>query len=592
MFNKVVGFIRRKKRAKEVATIRLPDDDHTPAQSRVSTLVRPEGGWQALGYDDEYRYVIYCWKTGKRRHLRHNDLTPKALRAAVGAAYCEKQYRKLDPKTQEWGVDYQALAEQIVHECDAKGLVSPEGVRSTGFYRDGDELIVHYGHEVRTAEGVEVDVTPTPERIYVAGKRLDVSPDTSWATDEDIRVMTEVLKSFTFSKVEELVLILGWAASRAYGHAVQVHPLVVLDAEPEAGKTTLVGFLCGLLGAQVLRREGIPKRAQVVYGLEDLELTLFFDELEATSSDRRDFGPLEELTRVGFTTCEQPRIARVIGGRVRVFNTPAGVLYSGVGTPELKPATETRAIRIRMVKPADGERASLHELLNPGKRKELLALGRRFRALMLSRWQVMRQAQSVFRDRLLALKHGERTAEKYAVVLAGYVTLTVGSVPSTEEVDAVINETGLGRKEQHVVEPDYDICLRTLLSECIAIRGDGPGARRTETTIGDVVCRIITGPEAERPALSAYVEPYGLRVDHMGGWKLTIASSGQHPRLSGLFRHTNYGCGAWKQALLRRPGAEETVQRFGRKRPTQRAVRFDVPEFVLSADEDDVYPAL
>jgi len=585
----VIDFLKHKV-ASVTKTISLPDDIFTQVISRVSKLIWPEGGWQAAGYDEDYNYVILSRKTGQFRHLKPRDLNPKTIRAVLGAEFCKKYCRRLDPETQQWVEDYRPLFEEIVNECEARGLFSLDGVRGPGFYRDGDELTVNYGYEVRTAEGKEVDVTPTPDRTYVAGKPLDISPDTSSATNEDIHRALEVFNTFAFAKARQLVFTLGWLVSRFYGIALHVHPLLVVEAEPKSGKSTLLTWMIELLGAQALYREGIPAKAQVIYALENTQKALFCDEVGVARDSRRAFKDLEELARIGFTSSLRERITRVIGGILRVFNAPVGVLFAGASTPALTPATESRAIRVQLKEPEVGKPRQLHPLLNPDNREELLGLGRRLRKLMLERWSVMRDAQKVFCNQLLARKHAERTAAKYAVVLAGYVTFTKGAVPTTEEADSLICEVGLERPEEQVVDRDYDVGLNTLMDSNITVQLDVPGARKTHLTIGGVVRRIITAPEAERRSLSAQLEEFGLRVDLLGAWKLTVSAAANHPRLSALFNRSQCAQGAWKEVFLRVPGAVETTQRFGSGKRPQRAVRFDVPGWLLSADDEGENP--
>lgn len=585
----VIDFFKSKV-ASATKKISLPGDIFTQVISRVSKLIWPEGGWQAAGYDEDYNYVILSRKTGQFRRLKPRDFNPKTIRAVLGAEFCKKYCRRLDPETQQWVEDYRPLFEEIVNECDAKGLFSLDGVRGPGFYRDGDELTVNYGYEVRTAEGKEVDVTPTPDRTYVAGKPLDISPDTSSATSEDIHRALEVFNTFPFAKARQLVFVLGWLVSRFYGIALHVHPLLVVEAEPTSGKSTLLKWMIELLGVQALYREGIPAKAQVLFALENTQKTLFCDEVKSSRETRRAFNDLEELARIGFTSSLRERITRVIGGILRVFNAPVGVLFAGASTPSLTPATESRAIRVQLKEPVVGKPRQLHPLLNPDNREELLAVGRRLRKLMLERWPVMRDAQTVFCNQLLARKHAERTSAKYAVVLAGYVTFTKGAVPTTEEADSLICEVGLERPEEQVVERDYDVGLNTLMDSNITVHGTVPGTRTARLTIGGLVRRIITAPEVERRSLSAQLQEFGLRVDLLGTWKLTVSAAAHHPRLSAFFRQGECALGAWKEVLLRVPGAEETVQRIGSGKRPQRAVRFDVPGWLLSADDEGDSP--
>ena len=573
-----------KKSAKQQPTIHFPAYGSTQIAYSVARIVKADGGWKPLGFDRNQNYVVQSFKTGQLVTLNPSDLTPKTLRAVVGAKHCEKFYRVIDPQTGSVKVDYNALIEDIVTSCDKAGLLSPDSVRSTGLCLEGDRLQVHYGNEVRMSDGTPVDITPSPSRVYVAGPSLDFTHDTPCATAEDVQNYLRAVESFSVDTPGGHKLLAGSFVVSNMGAALECRPIFVVDADRASGKTTVVELHTGLSGVQALRREGMPTVAQVLYELEHQQRAVYCDEVEARGSNRQRFEALAELARAGFTQASQPTVGRVIGGKIRYFKTPSCVLFFGISVPGLNPATESRTIRIRLSALSKDAIANPHPLLNFANRQEVGELGKRLRRLLIARYGVLRDSYAVLHERLVAIGHEVRVAMKYAVVLAGWFALTRDAVPASEDVESVICEVGLNTVERSDVTTDSELCLDTLLASRIAVYRDSCGQQlKVLSTIGNVVNSIIAGPAEERSSLCKQLEDFGIRVEQKHDkWKLVVSTFTNHLRLKLLFRGTDWALGGWRAPLLRLPTAAETVQRIGTDSRPQRAVMLDVPNFLMS----------
>lgn len=582
--------IFRKKVAKESATtIEIPECDRTQSTSTVSNsnIIVPGGGWEPVGCDEDGNYIVVSRKTGRLVRFCPQNLNDKNLRAKVGNDYCVEHYLAQDPLTKKAVIDYRGLAEDIVCSCDDRGLFDKNAVRTTGFHREGGELIVHYGSEVCTATGSGIDITPTSRRVYVAGPKMDISVATPCASDADMQKVPEVLSTFCLTPAHQ-ILLTGWYGLTSFGSAVPHRPIAKLPAEFGSGKTTLVQFMVGLHGTQALRRDGIPTLAQVIRAMPDRPRTLYCDEVEARASNRKVMEDFEEVSRIAFTSSDDEGIVRVIGGKTRGFHAPDGVFIAGIGLPEFNLATESRAVTFPLGKLSDEANRNPHWLLRPGSKSKVLELGQRIRRRLLTRWPIMRDSLGVFREVLVDVGHTARHADKYAALLAGYWTFTNERLPSSDEVRGLLQQTALDSVAGEFVEKAYEVCLNTLLGSNMVVHVDVAGNRvKASQSFGEVVRNIITGPAENRVSLASQLEDYGIRVDWREGvWKLMVCSSGIHPRLSHIFRETDVARGGWKSVLLRIPGAIETVQRIGAGQRAQRAVMFDVPDYLKEPDSD------
>lgn len=263
-------------------------NEQRPAQPLLhkQRISNPEGGWEPAGFDDNGHYVILSRKTGQLVTLSPRSLDENTLRAVVGSQYCDQNYAVHDSKLEQDVFSPRSLAGEIRQECDGRGRVDPSRVRSPGFYSDAGQLVVHFGNEVYQANGEPVDTTPG-EALYVSGKSLGFSFNTSTATQEEVRRLEDAVKGFNFQGTFDSVALLGWFVTAVFGAVVENRPILAVTAERGSGKTTLIELLSRLLGPQAFRRDGVPTVAQVIYELENRSAALLVDEFEAKGAKKK-----------------------------------------------------------------------------------------------------------------------------------------------------------------------------------------------------------------------------------------------------------------------------------------------------------------
>ena len=580
---------------KNIFNLFKPSKIRTPelgvaTNSHVANLVVPEGGWVPMGHNQEGSYNVLSLKTGRHVTLCANDLRIDKLRVWLGREAC-KAGTVYDTELQKEVENGKALAEAIAKQCDRLGLFNPEGVRGPGLYRDDNDLVVNFGQQVVSLSGKPVSLERQEEQpVYQSGPDLGFSLDTPRASESDVQSVLRVVGSFGWSRVGDWMMLVGWLVAAFFGTVLAHRPILALTAERGSGKTTLVEFLARLLGAQAIRRDGVPTVAQTIYALEHAPRTLIVDECEARAVKKAALEGFCEILRGGFSNSDSPRIARVIGARVRYFNAPAAALLAGICLPVLDEATETRSFRLNLRPLPEASRVGYEPLLDLSRGAEVAALGKRVRRLLLDRWEVMRKAVEDARAQLIALGHEARFADKYAPLVAGYVALTHKAVASAEQIRAVITEMNLGVPESVLVERDAEACLNVLLRRKVTMyRVVDGGKEKVYMRICEVLTNIVHAPDNEdRKLLSRQLEEFGVRalwVRPTGRWKLAVCSSELHDGLRKLMSGTGWSSGGWKNALMRLPGAEASVQKVAGG--SQRVVMLDMPREVLEPEGED-----
>jgi len=569
-------------------------NEQRPAQplSRKQCISNPEGGWEPTGFDDNGHYVILSRKTGQLVTLSPRSLDENTLRAVVGSQYCDQNYAEHDSKLEKKVFSPSCLAGEIREKCDGRGRVDLSRVRSPGFYFDAGQLVVHFGNEVYQARGEPVDTTPG-EALYVSGPSLGFSFNTPAATQEEVRQLEEAVKGFNFQTTFDSVALLGWLVTAVFGAVVENRPILAVTAERGSGKTTLIEFLSRLLGQQAFRRDGVPTVAQVIYELENRSAALLVDEFEAKGTTKKAVEDFLSLVRTSFTKSTDARIARVIAGRMRSYNPPAGVLVAGIALPVFDDASDTRTVRVQMQPLTGGSQRATNSLLDLSNRDAVEELGARIRRMLIGRWHILVAAQKAVREMLVGFGHEARAADLFSPLVAGYVALTSEELPSQERLAALLEECQLTTVVVRDVQRDGEVCLSLLLNRRVAIfeSVDGKSVKSHER-IRDVVKRTIgSGSDTEtRQGLIRQLEKFGLRplwrrTDNE--WKLIVATSEMNSGMRRLMQGTPWSSGGWKDVLSRLPGAVTGQQRVDGM--SQKVVELCISPDLISPDTEGDY---
>lgn len=550
------------------------------------------GGWEPVGFDEKLNYVILSRKTGGLVTLSPRSLEENTLRAVVGSQYCDENCLEHDSKLEKEVFSPALLAEKIREKCDERGLVDLSRIRSPGFYMDAGKLSVNFGNEVYQANGEPIDTTPGAA-VYVSGQSLGFSFDTPAATQKEIAQLLDAVKGFRFQTNFGALALLGWFATAVFGSVVDNRPILAVTAERGAGKTTLIELLSSLLGPQAYRRDGVPSVAQVIYELEGRSAALLVDEFEAQGTQKKPLEDFLSLMRTSFTKSKHARIVRVIAGKQRSFNPPAGVLVAGIALPTFDDASNTRTVRVQMqTLSADTPRVP-NPMLDLSNRDETEAFGARVRRLLISRWNNFSTTQKMVRGMLIDLGHEARAADLHSPLIAGYAALTSDSLLSAQELKNILEECQLTTVEEKNIQRDYDVCVSILLNRRIVIFEEVGGKPvKSHKRIREIICRIIDSDlDIEtRQGLIRQLEKFGLRPmwkRDANEWKLIVATSETNGGLRRLMQGTPWFSGGLKDVLLRLPGAVMGQQRVDGM--SQKVVELCLTADLISPDFDGEY---
>lgn len=556
---------------------------------REGKLITEDGGWMPAGLlGTEGNLAIVSKLTGTLIEFNPERFTERATLLSLGpravldySDYCDKAKREVFRGS--W------LAETMQEHCVKLGPLNPESVRGPGIYRDGDGIVINTGKRVFKQNGQPVDLTPKRGgHIYVAGDEIGIDPRGRLASSHDIEAFVEALRSFNYARPHDYRLMAGWLVMATLAQALETRPSVQLSADRACGKTTMITLLSHVLGNQLVVREGVPTKAQVLYEMQGRCAALAIDECEPSGGGSKAIDAVAELARTGFTGGKSSGYTRVIGGKSRRFNAPTGVLFAAIALPALNPATESRTVRIDLLPLAARRSGSATRswLLDPSRAADVEALGRRLRSLIVLRWPVIQDCYERLFAILDGIGHDRRQSAKFATLLACWLGLTNKRAPKDADLRTLVAEHGLSTTAEEQEESEAYACLEHLLQHYVTVhRVIGDKHRREDMSIRAVIAAVADKRTPDAEALARQLHEVGLRVfldELTNDVTLAVSSSRRTLKLAKLYERTDWARGGWKHVLARLPGAHESFARVSPAKPAR------VVKLPLSAEQLDV----
>jgi hypothetical protein len=206
---------------------------------------------------------------------------------------------------------------------------------------------------------------------------------------------------------------------------------------------------------------------------------------------------------------------------------------------------------------------------------------------------VYQASEEVVRECILQSGGDGRMADTVGTLLASYWTFVSNTPATAEDAEVLVGMLDIkARIAVHAVS-DESRCLEALMSKVLPFKFmEGISMVTRSLSIGEAVQRVCEDP-TDNPEVVARLAQLGLRVVFAKGkWRLYVINSPEHQEIRKIFSGTKWAQGGWPMILRRLPGGEETTQRIGAGFGAAKVTVFDVPQDLLSAnDEGDMHLA-
>lgn len=561
-------------------------------KARAGDCLPPDPPFECVGYSDGV-----CWVICHSQELR--GFTDKGLGRNGISMICgdrqdwllqhyprPKKPTKANPSPRPDGFRPEAVADAIIAACHRMGVWSPQHkVRGRGAWLGDDgELIVHLG-DCLMINGRTAPCGRRGSCVYTVRDRLPrparaAQPAGPGGPGHEL---VRHLESWNFRRGRlDRLLMLGAHAQSWLGGAFEFRSHVVVTGDRGTGKTTCLQAMHHMHGPSlVLVSDASPAGLWQTLGNDALPCAL--DEFENEPGSDRAQAQLRLMRQASSG-------AVVLRGgadhRSAEFVVRSPFVFASVTMPPLLPQDRSRLVQVDF-QPLT--RVAYSALGLP-------ELGRRLFRRMIDRWPDLQgRALPLWRAALMRAGWDGRGADLYGTLLAGADVALHDATPADFLADLVaeLEETRLAHLADEV--PEWRRLLDHLAATVVdpyrrgerqplgalmlSSAGYGWGAVAREDGIQDPADRSEGQAEAaagEHDAVTAAnaLASLGVRIDYREfddepyerRW-LLIANC--HPALSEVFKGTRWQSppgvtGAWKQTLLRCPGARQLphVTRF------------------------------
>ena len=462
-------------------------------------------------------------------------------------------------------LDTKLASADLIGRCYVAGIYDPERVRGRGAWLDDGRVVMHLGNRL-LVDGVECRTHEIDsEWIYEAASALPVELADPLTTREASR-LGKVCEACGWEEPVSMGRILaGWIVVAQVCGAMTWRPHLWVSGEPGTGKTWIMKHVIGpLIGAIALEVDGKTTEPGLRGALGQDARPVLFDEPE--TQNREDRARVQQVIDMARHASSEDG-ATVIKGRsggegVTTARIKSAFCFSSVNVGITQAADETRTLMLtmRVIGDPDERAAAFAELRRLVDSIVTPAFSGRLLARTLSLVPVIRANAETFSAAIAARTGSRRMGDTLGVLLAGAWSLGSDGLLSLEEASAALDRQAWvgGTVRRQSVAPEYQRAIAFLAQQRIRT---GPGGS-VELPLGEVI-EAAAGrtPENDKSSITASdaaraLGRIGVRVS--GDGEAVYIANGAD-LIGRMFEPTQWG-GAWRDTLLRAPGAARTTK--------------------------------
>lgn len=462
------------------------------------------------------------------------------------------------------GVAWDMAADDLLQQCQAIGVFTPDIVRGRGAWMDEGRVVFHSGSHL-WVDGELMSITAIRSK-FVYERDLELGqPSDNPLTDAEGEELVDIARQFRWTKPASAAMLAGFVALAPLCGALPWRPHIWLTGGAGCGKTTVLNYYVHLLmGGMDMFAQGNSTEAGMRQQLRSDALPVLFDESE--QNNEREAGRVQNvlsLIRQASSQSDAKTYKGSVSGEAMHFEIRSMFCLSSIQVG-MKHQADFERLTVLALRPKSDDKDAanswdrLKERLHWLKRDECLPSRLFRRALDLL--PVTLKNIKTFVDAASRHFGSVREGDQYGTLMAGCWSLTSTELATPAEAAALIGSFDWEEFRENLEMEDSTKALGALLEAQIRV-GGGVGA--TVYEIIRATCHGVTsGVPLTQPDADATLQRYGMRVI---GDDLLLSNNSL--ALVELLKGTPYGAD-WRGQLLRVPG----VRRYG---DGQKTVRFN-----------------
>jgi putative DNA primase/helicase len=471
----------------------------------------------------------------------HSDLKLLNLQKA---AYYETMYPG------KRGIDWIAVADDLMSECRKRGIFTPDKIRGLGVWLDRGRLVIHLGDRL-LVDGNECGIHDLDSRFAYRLSRACKSLHPRPLLLEECAPILNVLNFAHLDRPEQKIFFGGWVVAAQLSGMLAWRPHIWITGESGSGKSTFVNdFLKPLLGDHLLRFTGGTTEAGMRNEVGRNSMPVVYDEFEPDSPEgAQTVKNCLQFIRQASTDSGDIAKGAMGGGSVR-FSARFCAALSSIKTSLTTQADHSRftLIELKKIKKSATQWPMMKGYLN----QITPEFSERLFARVIQMAPVYnRNVLAV--ERVFAAKHSQRFGQQYGPLLAGWGILIRDEELTDEEIAELSSWVDLSAEAGSGEESDQEACLSYLLGKSVRIMNEDN--RAEDLSMATLIDRALNHPR-ETSLYKNELLRYGIGiVTYRGDGKTYLFVAGKNPQLSEqIFNRTEWLHG-WTGSLGRISGA-------------------------------------
>ena len=411
-----------------------------------------------LGYEDK-RY--YFRSTYSKEIIGINQFTKQDLFSLMPKEYWEVRY-----PTENGTVPLNKIMPELIDACIRSGRYSSQNVRGLGVWADDGRVVVNLGEEL-LVDGLKKSIFSFKSKYIYIQTCEKIKYNKNYLAATESKKIIDALKMFNFKNKNSYIFLGGAIVINLICGALNIRPHVWITGSTGSGKTVLIEYLSKLLGENIIYVNGLTSEAAVRQLMNFNSLGVLIEEFETNNrKNAENVESILELLRQSFQR----------SGSVIAKGSPTGAVkkYS------VNFSAIVASIRVNITNEADKSRFTILELDSHNSNSEhwnklselIYNVDADYQTKLFSRCVHLTPVivKNFYIIREILISHiRARLSDKYAMLIAGFISLIYDRVIEVEEAREFIKTIDFQEPEENEVESDEDECLSLILSKSVFV---------------------------------------------------------------------------------------------------------------------------
>ena len=450
-------------------------------------------------------------------------------------------------------VDWDEATSQLMSQARRRGIFQSQHIRGAGVWDDEGRVVVNMGDHL-IVDGRKVDLGDIKSKFfYTLGIKMpELNPKP--LTAKECEIVTDACAKFKWKKPDYGYLLAGAMVTTRVCGALPIRPHVWLTGEKGSGKTTLFNRLIyPLIGQPLIFAGGKSTEAGIRQEVCANAVPVLFDEFENNGPKSADqIHDILDLMRLSWSETKAAVIKGGSSGVATSYRARFAAIVTSIRQVSMNDADKSRFATLELGDHGSDEQHWL--VLDAALSKISEEFGSRLFARSIQLLPVLLTNYDTMKAALGRKAPGQRFADQYGMLLAGYGLLMQDGPMTTGQADFIASQVDLEEEREEAGVSDHASALNQLCTTSVVVEY---AASHKECLIGKLIEMITEKPNEYQPEKNS-LSNIGIRVES----KFVAIIATEHAMLEKKVYYKTRWSKNWGSSLKRLPGAEKARVRI------------------------------